>query len=722
LFRYLQERTMSASLTQPPLSGLLTPNPKAEAPQAQRSKQGSSFSLGKYREIIIAVALFLLFDLGVLVLNFYTSYQIAEDAVGINLAGRQRMLSQRTAKSLLALESAQAHNLPVATDLEELRKAVKLFDASLKGFQGGATVPGGDGKPVFLHAAQSPQALEILRKAQLIWTPYQERLAPVLAGQASDAELRDAVQYARSNNLPLLALMNELTTALEAVASDRANTLRLVQTGGIALALLNFVFILFKFLRRLRSSDAAIEAANEENREILTSVREGLFLLTPDFQLGSQLSQSAHQLFGRNLTPGDDFFALLQPLVTPKVLQDGRDYVELLFSPHIKESLVQNINPLVEVRVLVKNRLGVDESRYLSFQFNRVQENKVVRHLLVTVQDITARIDLEQRLHTERQRSEKEFGMLLKAVEADPLLLKQFVDRTEANLLAINDLLRDTARAQGDAGITDTLNAVGRLMHTVKGDAATMGLDTLASQAHAFETELQRIRHGEAGSNMGDALLALPMPLEDLLHKIGSLKALTGAARTSESLPVATSPNEALSRLAGQIAQEQGTQVATMVRLGAVEQLDNAAAQNLVHDIVVQLVRNAVVHGIEAPATRLSTGKPPEGRVEAELLREGAEWVLCVRDDGAGLDANVIRQKLLDMGWYNPPQLASFDDRQILMHIFKPGFSTAGQLNEHAGRGVGLDVVQAQVQKLGARLMLRSTPGKFTEFIVRFAA
>jgi len=58
----------------------------------------------------------------------------------------------------------------------------------------------------------------------------------------------------------------------------------------------------------------------------------------------------------------------------------------------------------------------------------------------------------------------------------------------------------------------------------------------------------------------------------------------------------------------------------------------------------------------------------------------------------------------------------------VLMHIFKPGFSTAVKLDEDAGRGVGLDLVQTQIQKLGARLMLRSTPGKFTEFIVRFAA
>ena len=711
---------MSISPPRPALPGAAASFPDSTAPARLR------LGLGKYREIIIAVALFLLFDLGVLVLNFYTSFQIGQDAVGINLSGRQRMLSQRTAKALLALESDRSRDVPMDADLDELRKAVRLFGISLKGFQSGATIPGGDGEPVFLHAATSPAAIAVLKKAQLIWTTYLEKLDPVLEGKADSAALADAVAYARANNLPLLALMNELTTALETVAAERAGNLRLVQTGGIVLALLNFAFILFKFLGRLRKSDAAIEAVNEENREILASVREGLFLLTPDFRLGSQLSRSASQLFGRDLQPGDDFFALLAPLVTPKVLKDGRDYAELLFSAHVKEALVQNINPLVEVPVQIKGRLGHDEQRHLSFQFNRVTEHKTVRHLLVTVQDISERVQLEQRLHAERQRSEKEFGMLLKAVEADPAQLRQFVRRAEVQLLEVNDLLRSTSSAQGEQKVLDTIHAVARLMHGIKGDAATLNLDSLASQAHAFETELQRIRDAGSGTRLGEALLALPMPLEELLHRVASLKVLTDLRRPEPAAsPAPAGPqgiNEALSRLALGIASEQGRVIAPVLRLETLEQVEPPAGRDAVRTIVIQLIRNAVVHGIEAPARRVQQGKPTEGRVEARLLREGGEWVLTVRDDGIGLDAQRVRDKLVGLGWYTPPQLASLDDRHVLMQIFKPGFSTASQVSEHAGRGVGLDLVKTQIQQLGARLQLRSTPGLFTEFVIRFDA
>ena len=142
--------------------------------------------------------------------------------------------------------------------------------------------------------------------------------------------------------------------------------------------------------------------------------------------------------------------------------------------------------------------------------------------------------------------------------------------------------------------------------------------------------------------------------------------------------------------------------------------------RDLVREIAVQLARNAVAHGIESPATRAASGKTAHGRVDIQLVRNEADWTLSVRDDGRGLSAPTVRARLIELGWYTPQQLESFDDRQVIAHIFKPGFSTAGALSMHAGRGIGLDVVQANVQRMGARMMLSSTPGQFTEFKIRF--
>ena len=705
-----------------PLDPASAGSPAGKAPIARNARRRQGFSFGKYREIIIAVAFFLLFDIGVLVLNFYTSFKIDQDTVAINLAGRQRYVSQRIARTLLELDAARVAEKPYKPEtLKELRGGAKLFDLSRQAFRDGATVPGGDGKPVFLEAVTSPRGRELEDAMDVMWKPYFQKLQPLLAGDNfTPQDLADALAYSQATNSKLLNTANDFVTETQHIGASRASTLRMVQTGGIVLALLNFIFILFKFLTRLRTSDAAIEAANEENREILTSVREGLFLLTPDFHLGSQLSQSAHTLFGRKLAPGDNFFALLEPLVSPKALTDARDYVQLLFAPHVKEALVQGINPLSEVEVAVKNRLGQDVQRHLSFHFNRVQEDGAVRHLLVTVQDISTRIELETRLQAERTRSQKEFAMLLKAIDADPALLRQFVYRAEGSLLEINDIMRSTSAAHGEAAILKRLDEIARRVHSLKGDAGTLGLDTVANQAHTFETELQRIR--QSGGDLGSALLSLPLPLEDLLAKVSALKSLTGLQRpAAEDGGSPDAVNAALAKLAQEVAADSGRKVQPLVRMGSQSDLDEASG-SLVREIAVQLLRNAVIHGIETPLLRKAANKDEEGKVEVQLVRGETEWTLSVRDDGAGLSAARVRQKLLDLGWYTAAQLDSFDDRQIVSHIFKPGFSTAGGVSMHAGRGVGLDVVQANVQKLGARMLLSSTPGQFTEFKIKFAA
>jgi signal transduction histidine kinase len=704
---------------------LAADRPMANASAAPaRARSRRAFSFGKYREIIIAVGFFLLFDIGVLVLNFYTSFKIDQDTVAINLAGRQRYVSQRIARTLLELDAARIAEKPLNPEtLAELRAGTKIWHISNLAFREGGTLPGGDGKPVYLEAVTSPRGRELEDALDVLWKPYYAKLQPLMADGFTPHDMAEALAYSQANNIKLLNTANDFVTETQALGASRASTLRMVQTAGVVLALLNFIFILFKFLRRLQTSDAAIEAANEENREILTSVREGLFLLTPQCRIGSQLSQSAHQLFDRKIAPGDDFFAVLQPLVSEKVLTDARDYVQLLFAPHVKEALVQGINPLSEVEVATKNRLGQDTRRHLSFHFNRVHENGAVRHLLVTVQDISARIELEAKLHTERQRSQKEFSMLLRAIDADPALLRQFVTRAESGLLEINDIMRSTSAAHGEAAILKRLDEIARRVHAIKGDASTLGLDTIAAQAHLFESELQRIRQsGGASGDLGAALLALPLPLEDLLGKIGALKSLTGLNRpASDESASPDAVNAAFAKLAMEVAVASGKKVQPLARSGSLSDLDETSAQ-LLREIAVQLLRNAVVHGIESPVARKAAGKPEEGRVEVQLTRGESEWTLSVRDDGAGLSAQSVRQKLLELGWYTAAQLESFDDRQIVSHIFKPGFSTAGGVSMHAGRGVGLDVVQANVQKLGARMTLSSTPGQFTEFKIRFAA
>ncbi|KQW00416.1 ATP-binding protein [Rhizobacter sp. Root1221] len=673
------------------------------------------FTLGKYREILIAVAFFLLFDLAVLVLNFYVSFQISEDAVSINLSGRQRMLTQRLSKGLFASELAVANGPLPAPLADELRLATRLFDETLTGFRQGGAVTGGDGKAVQLVAASGPKSADILARSVALWNPWRQLLSHATL---TPDDVRAAAAYARTHNLALLGLMNELTTDLESAANQRASQLRMVQTGGIALALLNFLFILFKFIRRLRQSDDAIEQATEETREILSVVREGLFLLTPQYTLGTQLSQSVSTILGRAVRPGDHFLTLLAPMVSARTLDDARGYTDLLFLPHIKEDLVQSINPLTEMAITTTDALGHKHQRHLSMRFNRVTADGEIRHLLVTVQDVSSRIELEQKLQGEQQRAQREFDLLVRAFETDPGALRGFVDRSEASLLEVNDLLRQVEAGSDAKQLRRIVDAVYRHVHAVKGEASMLSLDLLTATAHQFESQIQTLR--EAGTFAGDALLSLPLPLEELLTRLQALK--RSVLRDRAASPPAADFSVPMTALVARIAQEMGKPTQLTTSLAPLTALPTASHEAL-QKVAVQLVRNAVVHGVEDGRTRAALGKPATATVDVTLHRNDTNQVeLVVRDDGAGLDVVRVRARLQALGWFKASQLDEMSTAQVLAQIFRPGFSTATSAGEHAGRGVGLDIVSAEVRRLGARLLVSTKPDHGTTFRVRLSA
>ena len=648
----------------------------------------------KYRQIVYAVAAFLLFDLGVLVLNFYTSYQISADAVSINLAGRQRMLSQRMTKSLLALESDALRGKSQDASLKELAGTVDLFDKTLKGFQMGGTVKGGDSKPVTLKALTTVDGKNILTKAEQIWTPYLNAINPVLQGSgATGSTLSTAITYARNTNIKLLVLMNDLTTHLERAASAKANQLRQIQTAGIALALLNFAFILFHFIRQLKESDQVIEAAQQETQEILSTVREGLFLLGPDFHIGNQVSTSLTHIIGPRAEPGANLIHVLHNMLSEETMNAARDYIELLFGDRVRENLIADLNPLSLVEIRRTNIAGETENRYLNLQFNQVHIEGRVSHLLVTVQDVTEQVLLERQLAAADARTRSEVEALLRLLMVDNVTLNQFLNATEESLYEINiQLKNESTRGRNYQTL---INGVFRRIHAIKGDAAALRLDMFEALAHEFEELLIGLR--DRPEITGNDLVAIPIKLDEFLDRVGMVRDISARLSASAELqnePLGDALVSRFSQLAKRIADDLGKAVQVDADLSPLDQLP-PPVQTTLNDITLQLLRNAVAHGIELKEERVSRNKPAFGKVQISLhALEGGDYELKVRDDGKGLSPGRIREALINSGRYTPEQVSQWDDRQIILKIFEPGFSTADKVGRDAGHGVGMDVVK----------------------------
>jgi two-component system, chemotaxis family, sensor kinase CheA len=138
-----------------------------------------------------------------------------------------------------------------------------------------------------------------------------------------------------------------------------------------------------------------------------------------------------------------------------------------------------------------------------------------------------------------------------------------------------------------------------------------------------------------------------------------------------------------------------------------------------IKDPLTHLVRNSVDHGIELPEARVNVGKPVAGRLTLRAFHEGGQVNIEISDDGAGLNRERIRNKAIERGLATAEQAARMADREIFNMIFLPGFSTAEKITNVSGRGVGMDVVKTNVEKIGGTVDVQSLPGKGTTVRVK---
>lgn len=170
-------------------------------------------------------------------------------------------------------------------------------------------------------------------------------------------------------------------------------------------------------------------------------------------------------------------------------------------------------------------------------------------------------------------------------------------------------------------------------------------------------------------------------------------------------------------RLIRDLSSDLGKKI-DLKMIGADTELDRQLLE-MIKDPLTHMVRNSCDHGLEMPADRVAAGKSDTGSVTLSAYHEGGHIIIEIADDGRGLNMVRIKQKILDNGLADEDELAALSDEQIMQYIFKPGFSTAEKVTSVSGRGVGMDVVRTNIEKIGGTVELSSVYGKGSTFSIK---
>jgi two-component system chemotaxis sensor kinase CheA len=228
----------------------------------------------------------------------------------------------------------------------------------------------------------------------------------------------------------------------------------------------------------------------------------------------------------------------------------------------------------------------------------------------------------------------------------------------------------------------------------------------------------------------GNDFLPMVLKLDDLIAHLRNVRELAGRLTTMRDLPLASAASvraqldrddlsPTLHSLAERLAKDH--QKTFKLSLHGLADIPRAY-QATIKDVMIQMLRNAAVHGIEPAEVRRAHTKQDVGVVRAEFRQAGSGYELLFEDDGAGLEPEELKAVALRRQMVTPEEAAAMDTRAAMALIFRAGFSTQDNVSMDAGRGVGMDVIARSVYALGGKIGVTTNPGKFTRFRVALPA
>jgi Amt family ammonium transporter len=364
------------------------------------------------------------------------------------------------------------------------------------------------------------------------------------------------------------------------------------------------------------------------------------------------------------------------------------------------------------------DQAGGFQIRRLEFTFARVGRDDQVERLFAVVRDTTDKKELAEEIEKTRNENRQEMEMLQRILHIDPQVLTDFLESAKDDAEAINDELRS-----GGENFKARLDAIFRHSHSIKGDAQLLALDFLADKAEDLERRIQGLREKKEIS--AEDFLPLTISCSQLMESIEKLGGIINKwLRLSDSVRGSAAPksdgfSEVLEGMAKRLAKRYGKELVLTIT-GFAEYSLNPGKRRALQDVLVQLVRNSVYHGIETPAERRAAGKPEKGQISIKAHSDEGNFYVVYRDDGAGIDREKVKNKAVALGLISAEKAKDLPEQDKIRFIFHPGFSTADKPDNVAGKGVGLALVNEKVKEMGGRFALKSRFGSYCEFNLSF--
>ncbi|MCL2480042.1 MAG: ATP-binding protein, partial [Treponema sp.] len=443
------------------------------------------------------------------------------------------------------------------------------------------------------------------------------------------------------------------------------------------------------------------------------SMKYGLFLMDQKYIIQGAYSKALEKILDVSNLEGKSFLEILASSVKSNEQSGLADYFEMIFKRSFDKDMLESINPIESLTYI---SVETGKIKNIRTNFALTEWGRGFSYILGTLEDITSEKALENQLLEAESQKEKEMQSLFQVIQLDPIVLGDFIDDAEYEFNQINAMLKNKKNYT-----QEVLIGMYQSIHAIKSNALILNLDNFAGKLQKLEGSIKALQEKGANSVTFDDFLSLILEENDVLKEKDQLKTAIMKIVSFKNLSGKYSIQQhyVLVETLTQVCKKAQDALNKDVRC-VLEEIDDSALEygprRVIKEVLTQLVRNAVYHGIETPEERIAAGKDAQGVVRLSLRLMDKDIIINLSDDGRGLDFDLIKLKILEKKLLSEEE--ANDRSNLLKMIFRPGFTTQENADMHAGRGIGLSLVKDRIRKLNGKIKVNSVFGKGTTFTI----
>ena len=436
----------------------------------------------------------------------------------------------------------------------------------------------------------------------------------------------------------------------------------------------------------------------KQSQVVFENVQQGIFLLDKQYKISRLYSKAMESIFDTNKIGGENFASFMRPLIIPRDLEALEMFMRHLFNPDMDEEVVNQLNPVDRIKIFT-DKEGVVGTKYIKVSFTRIERKGVIKNVMVTVSDETKSILLQQHLEEAESKKKQETEQVLSILKIDPSVMRGFLFNSKKTL---NQISERYEKNDGE-NYRELLEYTTETIHNLKGNASVIGLELMTSKFHSIEESIGKLKERNVrGKDFLSVLYEIDeadrmmVDMSEMLRKVASIyRKLPSEGQVVSNIMVINTLEKGVENIAKEVKKTIGFKFLNESNVVIPEEYINPFK-----DIIIQLIRNTIVHGIEDSALRKKRGKTKEGHITIELDQEpvSGEYLIHYYDDGEGLNLDKISKKAVDRNLITEFQSKKLSREDLEELIFQQGFSTSDKADQNSGRGQGMNLIKSIIE------------------------